>query len=729
VKLRHLVPFGLLEPSKPRHYREMARAIWQNRRALPYAWRILRDGVCDGCSLGPYGLRDNVIPGVHLCTTRLGLLALNTQGPLDPRALADVDALARLSEEELRGLGRLPYPFVRARGERGFRRVSWDAALEAIATRLRGVPGDRLGFFATSRGLTNETYYAFQKAARLLGSNHVDLCARLCHAATVSGLAETLGAGAPTCSLEDLLGADLVVLLGTDLANNQPVSTKYLHYARKRGARVVVVNPFREPGLERYWVPSVPSSALFGTPLMDDFFPVHVGGDVAFLSGVVKRLVERGALDRAFIAERTRGWDELAAHLAALDWPALEESSGLSRAEIDRFAGLYAGAKTAVFVYSMGLTQHRFGVDNVKAVVNTALARGMLGRPNTGIMPIRGHSGVQGGGECGVDPAKLPGGIAVGSEGQAALEALWGHPIPRAPGLRVAHMVEAAARGEIDLLYSIGGNLLDTLPDREFARAALERLPVRVHQDLVVNPSALLPGELVVLLPAQTRYEQRGGGTTTNTERRIRFTPEIDGHPNVGECLPEWEIPLRVARRLRPDLADALDFPDAASIRVEMARAMPAYRGVDELRAKGDWIQWGGDRLFERGFPTPDGRARFVPLPLPETRVPEGRFYLTTRRGKQFNSMRYGERDPLTGAARDAVFMSATDAARLGLADGARVELRSDTGRLSGRVRISPVKPRTLQVHWPEANALIPRRYDPVSGEPDYNAIVEVVRA
>ncbi len=309
MKLRHLVPFGLLEPNKPRHFTEMAKSVWENRRALPYAWRILRDGVCDGCSLGPYGLRDNAIPGVHLCTTRLKLLGLNTMRALEPQRLADAGELALLGEERLRGLGRLGHPYLRARGERGFRAVGWDEALKRIADHAREVPGSRMGFFATSRGLTNETYYVFQKAARLLGSNHVDLCARLCHAATVSGLAQMLGVGAPTCSLSDLIEADLIVLLGTDLANNQPVTTKYLYYARKRGARIVVVNPYREPGLERYWVPSVARSALFGTPLMDELFQVQVGGDIAFLAGALKRLIERGRADRDFVEQRTRADD------------------------------------------------------------------------------------------------------------------------------------------------------------------------------------------------------------------------------------------------------------------------------------------------------------------------------------------------------------------------------------------------------------------------------------
>jgi molybdopterin-dependent oxidoreductase alpha subunit len=727
MKPRHLVPFGLLEPNKPRHFRETLRVAWENRDALPYAWRILRDGVCDGCSLGPYGLRDNVIPGMHLCTTRLGLLRLNTMGALDPRALEDVSLLETKSEAELRKLGRLPTPLLREGDEPGFRAVTWGEALAALAERLGDVPGERMGFFATSRGITNEAYYTFQKAARLLGSNHVDLCSRLCHAASVSGLSDTLGVGAPTCSLSDLIGTDLVVLMGTDLANNQPVATKYLERARREGTRVVVVNPYREPGLERYWIPSLPWSALFGTPLMDDFFQVNVGGDIAFLSGVAKRVIELDAVDASFVAQRTEGFDALRAHLAKLPWPAIEAACGLPHAEIDRFAQLYARARNAVFVYSMGLTQHRFGSDNVRAVVNLALLRGMLGRPKAGIIPIRGHSGVQGGGECGVDPGKLPGGIAIGSEAQALMEQLWGHPIPRTPGRRAPALVDAAGRGEVDLLYSLGGNLLDTLPDREHARRALANVRVRIHHDLVVNPSALIPAGLVELLPAQTRYEQAGGGTSTNTERRIRFSPEIEGHPQVGTSRPEWEIPCLVARAIRPELESVLAPRDPAEIRREMARAMPTYAGVEELSEKGDWIQWGGPQLFREGFPgMPGGRARLSCLALPDTAIPEGRFYLTTRRGKQFNSMVHKSSDPLTGAARDAVFMNENDARALGLGDGAPVELRSETGTFRGRVRLSDVKARTLQVFWPEGNVLIPRRYDPDSGEPDYNAFVEV---
>ena len=251
-----LVPFGLLSRNKPRHYREMLRVIWENRGRLRYALRILRHGVCDGCSLGPRGLADDVVPGVHLCLSRLKLLRLNTMGPIADDLLRDVSHLERLSNEELHALGRVPYPLLRRKGEPGFSRIGWDEATRLVAERLHTLPPDEVGFFLTSRGITNETYYVTQKLSRIAGSPHVDTCARLCHAASTVGLKESLGFAAPTLSLSDWVGTDLLILIGSNLPNNQPVSTKYIYHAKKRGTRVLVVNPFREPALERYWIPS-----------------------------------------------------------------------------------------------------------------------------------------------------------------------------------------------------------------------------------------------------------------------------------------------------------------------------------------------------------------------------------------------------------------------------------------------------------------------------------------
>jgi len=727
-RLRDLIPFGPGRHPRPRPFFEMAEVLWENRDNLPYAWRILNHGVCDGCSLGPRGLRDDVIDGVHLCMTRLKLLRLNTMGPVPDEALHSLAALRGRTNEELHRLGRLPYPMIHRAGSDALHRLSWDEALGIIGEALQGVPGERMGFFATSRGIVNETYYAFTKVARLMGTNHVDLCSRMCHAASVSGLKDTLGVPAPTCSLKDMIGSDLVVIWGSHLANNQPVTTKYLTYAKRQGTRILVVNPMREPGLERYWVPSDIRSALFGTRLMDDFFQVGVGGDIAFMHGVLKHLIEHGWCDEAFVSERTTGFAELSAHVAALDWTALEKMSGQTRADMLRFAEHLHHAKSCVFVYSMGLTQHRFGVDNVKALVNLALARGFLGREKCGIMPIRGHSGVQGGGECGVDPDKLPGGFEVANAAdRARFEQLWGAPIPAWPGHRTLQMLEAAHEGETDFFYSLGGNLLETMPDRSYMQEALSKVKLRVHQDIVLNTSALLPGQIVVLLPAQTRYETPGGGTATSTERRIRFTPEIVG-PRIREARPEWQIPVQVALAARPELARAFAWNGTPGIRAEMAKAMPLYAGVEALEKEGQWVQWGGERLFSDGFTRmSEGRARFTCVALPAIEIPPGKFYLTTRRGKQFNSMNYGQRDYLMGSGdRRDVLINPEDAAALGVTDGAEILLRSDVGEWVGIALRAPMKARHLQAYWPETNVLIPRRFDPVSGEPDYNCYVSV---
>src|SRR5256712_9378246 len=216
-----------------------------------------------------------------------------------------------MSSRELRDLGGLRYPMVRRRGEPGFRRVSWDQALELVAGGIRRTTPDRICLYITSRGITNETYYVAQKAARFLGTNHVDNSSRVCHAPSTTGMKQTLGVAASTCSYADWIGTDLLVFFGSDVPNNQPVTTKYMYYAKQHGTRILVVNPLRELGLERYWVPSIPRSALVGTRLADDFFLVHTGGDIAFINGVLKHLIEMGAVDGDFIQDHTDGFLDL----------------------------------------------------------------------------------------------------------------------------------------------------------------------------------------------------------------------------------------------------------------------------------------------------------------------------------------------------------------------------------------------------------------------------------
>ncbi len=708
----------------------MARVAWENRDELPFAWRILRDGVCDGCALGTSGLSDWTLPGTHLCMVRLELMRLNTAPAMPTAALADVSRLGTLDGRALRALGRLGEPMLRRSGERGFHGVSWDEALDRIAVEVRAVDPARTAFYLTSRGVTNEVYYAAQKAARFLGTNHVDNSARLCHAASTAAMKAMLGHGAATCSYADWLHADLIVLFGSNVANNQPVAAKYLHVAKQHGARIAVVNPYREPGLSRYWIPSLARSAVVGTAIADDWFDVHTGGDRAFLVGVLRALVEQDGVDTAFVAARTTGFEDARARAMGTSWTAIEHESGVPKDRIDAFARLLVARPNAVIVWSMGLTQHAHGVDTIRALLNVGLARGLPGRPNRGLVPIRGHSGVQGGAEVGCVPT-------VDRSTAGRWREVWGFPVPDVRGWSAPEMVAQAAAGAIDVLWMVGGNFLDTLPDPAHARRALERPRLRVHHDVVVSSSMLVEsaGD-VVLLPAATRYESPGGGTETSTERRIIFSPEIPGR-RVGSAKPEWWAFREVMARVYPERRHLVGLADAPAIRREIARAIPLYRGIETLAAKGDQVQWGGPRLYEDGrFATPDGRAPFAVVSIGRASSAGERsgqvFAVSTRRGKQFNSMVQRDVDPLTGAARDDILISPDDLARLGLADGAGVWLRSETGSFRGRLRSSAIKSGNLEVHWPEGNVLLSASaIDPESLEPDYNArvTIEAVRS
>ena len=441
---------------------------------------------------------------------------------------------------------------------------------------------------------------------------------------------------------------------------------KYLYLAKRRGCRVVVVNPYLEPGLEKYWVPSNLESALFGTKMCDLHVPVRPGGDVAFANAALKRLIERGAVDDAFIADHTTGWDELVASLAAQSIDDLLVAAGLSDDQLEAFVDLYAGAASAVLVWSMGITQHRDAVDGVRAIVNLGLARGNVGRDGAGLMPIRGHSGVQGGAEMGAYATAFPGGVPVDAEHADALAAAVGLPGARRAGPHRAgdgrRPRRRAARRALDL-----GRQLPRGPARSSGGGGRAR----------PRAAARPPGRRGHLADARRRRRRAPAPRGHALRAGGRWHLDHDGatdHLQPRDPAPGRRSAQRVAALRRRGVTRAARARRRVPVDHEPGAAGGDRAGGARLRrASRRWRPpatrcsgAAGTCAPDGQFPLPDGRGGSPPSSRPSTTCPTASFTVATRRGKQFNSMVHAAVDPLTGAGRDAVYIDEADARALG---------------------------------------------------------------
>lgn len=737
------IPFGLGKV-KPHHFRDTMKVAWDNKDNIGYATRILTQGVCDGCALGVSGLQDQTLKGPHMCTTRMNVLRLNTMPALKEEVVhADIDELRKYSSTDLRKLGRIPYPLIRRKGERKFSRLTWDEAMEIIANKMKQLDPKQYAFYLTSRGITNESYYVAGKVARFLGTNNIDNASRICHSPSKTALKRSIGVGASTANYQDWFGTDVLLFWGSVASNASPVSTKYMLEAKKRGTKIIVVNPYSEPAMDKYWIPSNMESALFGTKLADDFYQVNIGGDIAFMHGIMKHWFEMedrhygSAINHEFVQQHVNGYEDLVNHVKQQSWDDIIKSSGISKERIIELAELLAKSKNAVFAWALGLTMHSFATDNISQVANLALLRGYLGRKNSGLMPFRGHSSVQGSGEMGADPFVLPG-SGFDEENAKRMEQIWGFELPKWQGDIVGVTLENIVLPDdhdrkIKLYYLSGGNFLETMPDPDFVEKALSELDIRVHQDIILNTSTLVDAkEAVIVLPAKTRYEQEGGGTSTSTERMVYFSPQIEGNKNeIEEARAEWKIYIDLAKRVKPETAHLVEFTSGQEIRDEIAIANRDYDGIQHLKKQGDVFQWGGAWLCEGGVcPTSDGKGNLISVEIPELGKKEGQFVVTSRRGKQFNSMVYKETDPFNGADRYDVLMNAEDAKQLSIAEGEGIVVYNGFGVFQGRAKFVDIARGNLEVHFPEGNFLLPRgRYEKFAGIPDYNITVTVEKA
>jgi molybdopterin-dependent oxidoreductase alpha subunit len=528
-----------------------------------------------------------------------------------------------------------------------------------------------------------------------------------------------IGSGTATVVLDDLDRADLALVAGANPASNHPRLIVKLVELRQRGGTVIVVNPLKELGLVRFRIPSRPLSLLAGSEVSDLYLQPHVGSDIAVFKAILKALVERDAVDRDFLASHVDGFAAVEGDARAASWPTLLQACGLERGEVDRAAAALGRARKGILLWAMGLTHHEHGTDNVLALANLALARGWLGRPGTGLLPIRGHSNIQGVGSVGFTP------VLKKAFADKMAEAYGINPTTE-PGLDTYGSMVAAAEGRMRVAVLLGGNLWASNPDLGWAGRALRRIDLTAGLTTKLNQGHVHGrGRSSLLLPVLARDEEPA---PTTQESMFNFVRLSDGgeKPPGGEAWSEVKVVCALAARLLPDAP----FPfarmtDHRAVRQAIARVVPGFEAIGTIDDHRQEFQIAGRTFHQPSFATPSGRARaFVP-PLPDFAPGEGEFRLMTLRSEgQFNTVVYEDEDLYRGNdRRDVVMMSAEDGRRLGLEEGARVAVETEAGRLEVGVAFADLKPGNLAMYYPEANVLVPRRVDPASGTPAFKSV------
>jgi molybdopterin-dependent oxidoreductase alpha subunit len=492
---------------------------------------------------------------------------------------------------------------------------------------------------------------------------------------------------------------------------------------RRKGGKVVVINPVRETGLLNFRIPSDPISLLTGTKIASHYVQPHIGGDLALLWGIAKATKQLNAIDSKFLSDHTNGSQAWLAAVDDLSWQEIETKSGVARSEIESIAEIYAASKKTVFAWTMGITHHAHGVLNVQAIANLAFARAMVGRPGCGLMPIRGHSNVQGIGSVGVTP-KLKTQIF------DSLRDKFGVQLPDSPGKDTLACMEAADRREMKVGFCLGGNLYGSNPDSAFAASALSRLEMNVMLNTTMNTGhAHGLAEETLVLPVLARDEEPA---PTTQESMFNFVRLSDGGPaRLPGPRSEVSVIATIGKALLPDVAgidwDELEKP--STIRRWIAAVVPGYGKLAEIDQTKEEFQIEGRTFHDPNFGTPDGKGVLHCHRLPELKG-TGTNHLrlmTVRSEGQFNTVVYEEEDLYRNQdRRDVILMHPDDLKRFGLANDQRVTVRSETGSMDEIVARSydSIRSGNALMYYPEANVLVSRHADPQSKTPAFKGVV-----
>ena len=715
--------------------------VWRYAGQMGYG-NLLRTltskNTCKACAFGTGGqnggLHNETRRGIEICNKNVQAHLSDMRGAIAPNFFFEksIAEMRAMSAQELEALGRLTTPVYKKPGASHYSAISYDEALRICSERLQATAPQRSFFYASGRS-SNEAAFLLQTFARLYGTNNVNNCSFYCHQASGVGLTATLGTGTATVQYDDLDKADVIFVFGANPASNHPRYLKALMKCRRRGGKVVVVNPAREPGMVKFASPSDWRSMLKGgEEIASHYLQPHLGGDIALMQGMAKCLLAKNLENADFIQQHTEGFEVFAKEIDELAWEKVEQSSGLFREQIEEVAELYSNGEKVIFSWSMGLTHHTHGVANIETLVALALLRGMVGRPGTGLLPLRGHSNIQGVGSMGFTP-ELKKGV------EQNLEKKIGAALPTAAGLDTMACIEASARGDMDVAVLLGGNLLASNPDRDYAIAALNKIGFKAYINSTLNIGHVhaVDGE-VLILPVRARDEEQ---QATTQESMFNFVRKSDGGINrLPQLRSEVDIIQTIGEQvIAKTLCDFSVFRSHEKIREWIGDVVPGFTKIQQIDESNDEFYIEGRTLHQPKFATATGLALFKYHPLPPRpfsgvwRNHDGNheFMLTSVRSEgQFNSIIYHEEDHYRGQTdRWVVLMHPQDMAICGYADNVKVTIRTDTGEMRDlKVRPFDVRRGNIMVYYPEANVLIPKNLDSESKTPAFKSVaVEVI--
>lgn len=701
-----------------------------NRVGWRQLWKAMRTkNACKTCALGmggqAGGMRNEAGHWPEVCKKSLQAMVADMQKGLRPEFFQrySIAELRTLSPRELEWCGRITTPLYAGPGDTHFRVLGWDEALDRIARQLRSQAPDQNFFYASGRS-SNEAGFLLQLFARIYGTNYVNNCSYYCHQASGVGLGRSLGTGTATVTLEDVEKTDLFALIGGNPASNHPRMMRSLMNIRRRGGHVLVINPVKEIGLINFSVPSDLRSLLFGSKIASLYVQPHIGGDIALLTGVARIVLEKSAIDERFIHEATEGFETYRTHILGTDWEAIERGSGVGRAAIAQIADMYIQAPSAVFGWTMGITHHEHGVANVQSIINLALLRGMAGRPRAGLLPIRGHSNVQGIGSMGVAPA-------LKQKILDNLETYLHVKLPERPGLDTMACMKAAESGEVRSALCLGGNLFGSNPDARFAMRALSQLELIAYLSTTLNTGhAWGRARETLVLPVRARDEEP---EATTQESMFNFVRLSDGGPGRYEGpRSEVDIIASLGERVLGDKSpvDWKALTSHCHLRQMIGQIIPGYEKIADLDRTREEFQVASRTFHTPRFATPSGKAQFAVHTIPPLAGSEQHLRLMTVRSEgQFNTVVYEEEDIYRGQdRRNVILINHADIERLGLHVDQRVTVRSTAGSLSGiLVRDYDIRAGNALMYYPEANVLVPAMTDPDSKTPAFKCVLVTV--